>query len=368
MKPFGSDNMIYLDYSATTPANEEVLETFCKVTKNYIGNPNSLHKLGVESKHLMDKATKQVADLLGIKQDEVIFTSSASEANNTALLGIVEKYKQRHKKIVTTQLEHSSILETVDFLETKGYEISYVNILENGQVDLEDLKRLLDEEPVLVSISWVNSEVGIIQDIETIAKLVKQYPRTFLHVDGTQIVGKIPITLDNIDLFSCSAHKFFGLKGIGCLIKKEKIELEPLIHGGKSQTIYRSGTPALPLIVSFAKALRLALTNLDEKYNYVKKLNHFLKENLKNMPGIIINSNDNCSPYIVNISIPGIKPETVLHALEEKEVYLSTKTACAKDTKTSLTLETLNKTKEVSTSSLRISLSCLTTEEELKVF
>ncbi len=368
MKPFGSDNMIYLDYSATTPVVPEVLETFCKTTKNYIGNPNSLHKLGMESRHLMDTATQQVADLFGVKKEEIIFTSSASEANNTALLGVVESYPKRNKKIVTTKLEHSSVLETVSYLEKKGYEVGYVKILKNGQVDLDDLQRLLKEDPVLVSIGWINSEVGIIQDMKAITNLVKQYPKTLLHVDGTQIVGKVPITLDGIDLFSCSAHKFFGLKGIGCLIKKEKVELEPLIHGGKSQTIYRSGTPALALIVSFAKALRLALTDLDQKYHYVQKLNQFLKEELKKHSYIVINSDDTCSPYIISISIPNIKPETMLHALDEKEVYISTKTACAKDTSRSLTLETLQKAKEITTSSLRISLSYITTEEELQQF
>lgn len=360
--------MIYLDYSATTPVDEEVLFSYIKTTKDYIGNPNSLHKLGMESKRLMDSATKQVADLLKVKKEEVIFTSSASESNNMALVGVVEKYPMRNKRIITTKLEHSSILETVHYLERKGYKIDYVKILEDGRVDMEDLKRLLNEDPLLVSIGWVNSEVGIIQDIKKIANLIKKYPKTIFHVDATQAVGKIPIDLENIDLLSFSAHKFFGLKGIGCLVKKDKIEIEPLIHGGKSQTIYRSGTPALPLIVSMAKALRLALENLDVKMEKVERYNQMLQENLRKIPGVVINSNVFSSCYILNISISGIKPETFIHALEQEEVYVSTKTACAKDTSTSLTLETMGKSQEISTSSIRISLSSRTTEEELIKF
>lgn len=360
--------MIYLDYSATTPVNDEVLNSFNKVCREYVGNANSIHKLGIESKHLMEASTKQVADLFQVDKEEVIFTSSASEANNMALIGIVEKYPLREKRIITTKLEHSSILETVYYLEKKGYIIDYVNILENGKIDLEDLSRLLKKNPVLVSIGLVNSEIGIIQDIDKIKKLVKENKRTILHVDGTQAVGKIKVSLKDIDLFSCSAHKFFGLKGIGCLIKKKNIDLEPIIHGGKSQTIYRSGTPALPLIVSFSKALRLALENIDKKYNYVKELNSYLREELKKIKGIEINSDENCSAYILNISIKGIKPETMIHALEEYEVYLSTKTACSSDITSSLTLETMNKPKAITTSSLRISLSSLTTKDELIKF
>lgn len=360
--------MIYLDYSATTPVKEEVLESYNKVVREYIGNPNSLHKLGIESKRLMESATKQVADLLRVEPEEVIFTSSASEANNLALIGIVEKYPKRNKRILTSKLEHSSILETVKYLETKGYEIDYVSVLENGQLDLENFKEKLAKEPVLVSIGWVNSEVGMVQNIKEIVKLMKPYPRTIFHVDGTQAVGKIPIDLEGIDLFSMSAHKFFGMKGIGCLIKKKSIELMPLIHGGKSQTSYRSGTPALALIVSMAKALRLVLENLEINQTKVEKEYHFLKEELSKIPGVVINSPEHGSPYILNISIPHIKPETMIHALEQEEVYISTKTACAKDTTSSLTLVTMGKPPEICTSSLRISLSEITSEEEILKF
>ncbi len=359
---------IYLDYSATTPANKDVVDTFSKVSLDYIGNPNSLHKLGLESKKLMDASIKQIANLLNVKENEVILTSGASESNNLAIFGTINRYPNRGKHIITTKLEHSSVLECMTYLEKKGYTIDYVNILENGLVDLEDLEKKLNKDTVLVSICQVNSEVGILQNVNKIGEIVKKYPTTIFHVDGTQAVGKINIDLKNIDLYSFSSHKFYGLKGCGVLIKKDNIEIDPIIHGGKSQSNYRSGTPALALIVSTSKALRLALTDLDKKYDHVKSLNSLLRDKLSKIDGVIINSNSFCIPHILNISIPGVKPETMLHALEEENIYISTKTACSKDNSDSLTLTTLGYNHDISGYSLRISLSYLTTVEEIDTF
>jgi len=359
--------MIYLDYSATTPVNEDVLNSFNKVCRDYIGNPNSLHKLGVEAKRLMDRAVEEVANLLKVAKEEVIFTSGASEANNLAFLGVIEKYKDRGKHIITTKLEHSSILAAANYLKSKGFIIDYVKIDEKGLVDLNDLKRLLCEDTILVSISQVNSEIGLIQNVSEIGKIIKEYPRCIFHVDGTQAIGKTNVNLENIDLFSFSAHKIYGLKGIGCLIKKKNIELEPMIHGGKSQTIYRSGTPSLALMVSMAKALKIVMTDFDENNIYVKKLNQKLKKCLEECD-VVVNSNDNCVNHIVNISILGVKPETLLHALEEREIYVSTKTACSSDSGISLSVYTLTKNEELAKTSIRISLSHLTKEEEIMQF
>lgn len=360
--------MIYLDYSATTPASKEVVDTFSKVSLEYIGNPNSLHKLGMESKKLMDVATKQVADLLNVRDDEVIFTSGASESNNLAIMGVIQKYPNRGKHIITTKLEHSSILEVMNYLEKLGYIIDYADVLENGLVDLKHLKELLTKDTVLVSIHHVNSEVGFKQNVEEIGSILRNYPTTIFHVDGTQAVGKIPICLESIDLYSMSSHKFFGLKGVGCLIKKRNIELEPIIRGGKSQTNYRSGTPALALIVSTAKALRLALTDFEKKQEHVEYLSNLLKKEISTIDSIVLNSNENSIPHIVNMSVLGIKPETMLHALEEYDIYISTKTACSKDNSNSLALTTIGKDETISGHSIRISISYQTTEEEIHTF
>ncbi len=360
--------MVYLDYSATTPVDRRVLESFDRTCLEYIGNPNSIHQEGVKSKKLLDAAVNQVADLLHVKNSEVIFTSGASEANNLAIKGVVNEYKDRGKTIITTKLEHSSILSCVNYLKQNGYNIVYVKINENGQVDLDDLKSKINDDTLLVSIAEVNSEIGITQDVDAIGKVLKEYKRVIFHVDGTQAVGKKPVNLENIDLYSFSGHKIYGLKGVGCLIKKENIELTPLIHGGKSQTKYRAGTPPLALIVSMAKALKLILSELDSNYEYVKSLKESLIKKLEKNELIHINSNDYSIPHVVNISIKGIKPETLLHALEEDEIYVSTKTACSQEDAISLSVYTITKDEELAKSSIRISLSHLTKQNEIDFF
>ena len=265
--------MIYLDYSATTPVNKEVLDTFVKVSTDFIGNPNSLHKLGLESKKIIDASTNQIKKILNVDH-EVIYTSGASESNNTVIKGIAMRYQNRGKHIITTKFEHSSIIAPLNYLQKQGFKVDFVNTLPNGLVDLDDLKRLITDDTILVTIGAVASEIGIRQPIEEIALLMKDYPNTFFHVDATQAIGKVSINLKDVDLVSFAAHKFYGLKGIGILLKKPNIDFEPLIHGGKSTTKYRSGTPAVALIASVAKALRLikrdtatlsALTKIDYK-------------------------------------------------------------------------------------------------------
>lgn len=357
--------MTYLDYSATTPVSDEVLESFNKVCKNYIGNPNSLHKLGIEANEMINKATNQIAEILKVKPSEIIYTSGSSESNNLAIKGIAMKYKNRGNHIITTPLEHSSINGPLNYLMDNGYEVDFVELDENGMVNIENLKSLIKDTTILVSINSVNSEIGLRQPIEEIGKLLKEYPKIFFHVDMTQSIGKINIPLDNVDLMSFSAHKIYGLKGVGCLIKKENINLEPLIHGGKSTTIYRSGTPAVGLICSISKALRLATENLEKKYEHVLEMNNYLKEQLKKYNKVFINSNEKSIPFVLNMSVIGIKPETLLHALEEDEIYISTQSACSSNTTMSKAVYNLTKSEERASSSVRVSISYLTTKEEI---
>lgn len=360
--------MVYLDYSATTPVNKEVLESFNKACLDFTGNPNSLHTLGVNSKKLIDSATKQIANILNINEDEIIYTSGSSEANNMALKGICLKYQNRGKHIITTHYEHSSIYGPIGYLQTLGFEVDFVDSNEDGTINLNHLESLLRDDTILVSVNAINSEIGIIQPVNEIGKIIKKFPKCFYHVDITQAVGKIEVDLSNVDLASFSAHKFFGLKGIGVLYKKSKIIIEPLIHGGKSTSVFRSGTPAHPLIVSISKALRLATTDLVKRYGYVKDLKDYLVDKLNKYDDVYINSNDKCLPHILNISVVGIKPETFLHALEEHEVYISTQTACSSEKAISKSVLTLTNSEERAKSSLRISLSHITTKEELDKF
>ena len=359
--------MIYLDNSATTMVDDRVLETFNKVCKNYPGNSNSLHSLGIKSKELEDYATEKISNLLGVKPSEVIYTSGASESNNTVLKGVASKYKNRGNHIITTPLEHSSVLETCKYLENKGFIIDYVKIKDNGLIDIEDLERLLTDNTILVSVAYVDSELGIRQDIDTISKIVKKHPKCYFHVDATQAIGKIKVDPTNIDFISMSAHKIFGLKGIGLLIKKDNIVIDNLIHGGKSTTIYRSGTPALPLICSLMKALELVIPNIDKNYEYVSLLSNKIKDNLKKYDNIHINSTENSIPYIINFSVIGVKPETFIHTMEEEDIYLSTKSACS-TSDISLSVDSIYHNREISMSSIRISLSYKNTEEEIDKF
>ena len=357
--------MTYFDYSATTPVNSEVLDSFVKATNMYVGNPNSLHKLGVDSKHLIDSATKQIEELLNIKDKEVIYTSGSSESNNLAIMGIAMKYSNRGKHIITTHLEHSSINEPLNYLSTLGYEISYVKLDNNGLVDLNELEKLIRDDTILVTITAVNSEVGVRQPVEMIGKIIARYSKCYFHVDATQCIGKDHIDLSNVDLVSLTAHKIYGLKGIGILLRNKKIELEPIIRGGKSTSIYRSGTPSLPLIVSISKALRLALQDMDKNIQYVKSINFDLRNYFKEYDKVRINSNDYSVPYILNISVLGVKPESLLHALEKHDIYVSTKSACSSNNDESEAVYNITGNHEQAASSIRISLSHLTTIDDI---
>lgn len=358
--------MIYLDYSATTPVREEVIDTYSRVCREFIGNPNSLHKLGIKAKKIIDASTRQIADILGVKSDEIIYTSGSSEANNQAIKGVAFKYSNRGKHIITTPLEHSSIIAPLNYLQSIGYEVDFVKLDEKGLVDLEDLENLIRDDTILVTISSVNSEVGVRQDLEKISKIIRKHPKVIFHSDVTQSIGKEKINFELLDLASMSCQKFFGMKGIGALIKKEKLVIEPLIHGGKSTTIYRSGTPATPLIASFAKALRLMYEDFDEKTNHVKMLHDYLIEKLSKLD-VYINSNDACINNIVNFSLKNIKSEVMLHALEEKEIYISTQTACSTGNYSS-SVFAVTKDKEKASRSMRISISYQTTKEEIDIF
>ena len=360
--------MVYLDYSATTPPDKRVVDTFSKVALDYFANSNSLHKIGVRSKELEDYSTEEIAKLLGVKTNEIIYTSCSSESNNLALKGVCFKYKNRGKHIITTNLEHSSIIATCNYLTKLGFEVEFVDLLDDGTVDIDDLKAKMRDDTILVSISMVDSELGIRQPVEEIGKLLKDYPKCFYHVDCTQAVGKINVDFSDIDMASISAHKFYGLKGIGMLIKKENIVIEPLIHGGKSTTVYRSGTPALPLIVSLKKALELIIPNVDKNYEYVSELNEIIVNKLSEYDNVYINSTAKSIKNTINFSLDKIKPETFIHALEESEVYVSTKSACSSANAMSNSIYALYHDEKRASSTIRVSLSYLTTKEDVNYF
>jgi cysteine desulfurase len=360
--------MIYLDYAAETPVNHEVLQTFYDITTTYVANPNSSHRLGQEAKARLDLSTGQLAKLLGVKENEIIYTSGASESNNLAIKGIAGEYKKYGRHIISTYLEHSSVTGTLTALQNNGYEVDFVDILDNGLVDMEHLKELLRNDTILVSIGYVDSELGIKQPISQIGNLLSSYSNCFFHVDATQAVGKIPVLLDTIDLITFAPHKFYGLNGCGILIKKENVLLEPLIHGGMSTTPFRSGTPMLALAAAAEKALSLATLDRESRYDAVKALNKKLRVGLSKYKGIRINSPEEAVPFIINLSIKGMNTIALQHELEKHDIYVSTKSACCTPNTISRPVYALTKDRKLALSTLRISLSHLTTVEECDVF
>lgn len=360
--------MIYLDYAAHTPVDDEVLQTFYDVSRDYIANPNSPHKLGREAAAKMEESTKHIADLLGVKENEIIYTSGATESNNLAIKGIASAYKRYGKHIITTYLEHSSVTGAVTALQNHGYEVDFLEVLENGLVDLEHLKELLREDTILVSICYVDSEIGLKQPIEAIGEILSAYPHCYFHVDATQAVGKIPLSLSNIDLMTFSPHKFFGMNGSGILLIKDNILLEPIIHGGISTTKFRSGTPVLAMAVAADKALELMLDKLEEHYKYVIDLNARLRDELKKYPNVRINSTEESIPYILNISFKGINSGVFQETLEKHDIYVSTKSACCAPNTASRPVYAITKDRKLAMSTLRISLSHRTTKGEIDTF
>ncbi len=360
--------MIYLDYSATTPINLDVLDSYDKVSREYIGNANSLHGLGASSRNLLNSAREQISDLLHIKESELTFTSGATMSNNIALKGICEAYQNRGKSILVSKLEHPSIYAICDYLKTKGFKIDYVNNTKEGLIDFEDLKKKVTKDTILVSICAVNSELGVRQPLKTLRQIIKkENPNTFFHSDLTQAIGKVSVNVLDTDLASFSGHKIYGPKGIGVLYVKSGINITSIIHGSGKSNPLNLGTPPLPLIVSLAKALRISLTDIDRRENFVKTLNERIVSELKNYKNIKINKTSYSIPHILNISLMNIKPETFIHALEEDEIYVSTNTACASGEESSSVMAVFNDKKRASTT-IRISLSYLTTNEEVNTF
>ena len=360
--------MIYLDYSANTPADERVLERFCAVERACIGNANSHHQAGVAAKAEIDRATQSIASLLHVQPAEVIYTSGASESNNFALKGLARLSRHVGKHIISTPLEHSSVSGTLTALQEQGYEIDLVDIQRDGTVDLEHLKELLRPDTIAVAVTMVDSELGVVQPIAQIAEILKAYPNCHFHVDATQAVGKIPVSFEGIDTMSLTAHKFYGLNGIGLLLKRRGLALEPLIHGGESTTIYRSGTPTVSLASSLECALEMAVNDLPQLAEKVKQLNAELRTALSAYPKVRINSPENAIPHILNLSVQNVKGTVFQRVLNEHGVCVSVKSACSSDGLPSRAVFAVSRDRRNALSSWRISLSHLTTTEEIQEF
>ena len=336
--------MIYLDYSANTPVDARVLEQFCAVERRCIGNANSHHQAGSAAKAEIDAATIKIASLLGVQPAEIIYTSGASEANNFALKGLARLSRHAGRHIISTPLEHSSVSGTLTALQEQGYEIDLLDVKQDGTVDLENLKDLLRPDTICVAITLVDSELGVVQPVQEIAAILKAYPHCHLHVDATQAVGKIPVSFEGVDTMSLTAHKFYGLNGIGLLIKRRNLALEPLIHGGESTT------------------------DLPGRVDHVAKLNAELRAALSTYPLVRINSPDHAIPHVLNLSVRNVKGTVFQRELDAKGVCVSVKSACSSDGLPSRAVFAVSRDRRNALSSWRISLSHLTTEDEIKAF
>lgn len=353
--------MIYLDNAATTKPYTEVLDSFVKVSSSYFGNPSSLHQLGGEAEKLITTGRKQIAELLGINESEVYFTSGGTESNNLAIKGAALAYRHRGRHMITTSVEHASVLETMKQLETLNFEVTYLRVNKDGRIDLNELEKAIRPDTILVSVMHVNNEVGTIQPIEEIGQLLKKYPKILFHVDDVQGIGKVPLNYHehHIHLASFSGHKFHGLKGTGFLYIRDGITIAPLLTGGSQESKLRSGTENVGGIVALAKALRLTLEKQASKRKNMLEVKKTIIEGIKDIDEITIHTPEKDSaPHIINFTVKGIKAEVFVHALEEKDIYVSTTSACSSKREAgSRVLMAMGISEELSKSAIRISLS-----------
>lgn len=362
--------MIYFDNSATTKPKKEVLDTFYKVAENYFGNPSSVHHLGLQAENLLSQARNQIATLLKTDEQEIIFTSGGTEGNNFIIKGVAEKYRNRGHHMITTMIEHPSVLNTCIQLENNGFDVTYLPVDETGRVRVEDVKRALRKDTILVSIMHVNNEIGSVQPIAKIGELLKNHPKTLFHVDHVQGVTKVPLDFheSNVDFASISSHKFHGLKGTGAIYIRKGLKLAPLLAGGGQERDFRSGTENLAGIVAMAKALRLGMLDYEAKIDTMMDVRDFLINELQLIEGVTMNTpKQNTSPHIINFSVQGFKAEVLVHELEQHGLYVSTTSACSSRTnEPSRTILAMGLGEERATTSIRISLSFDNTMEEAK--
>ena len=360
--------MIYLDYAANTPVDEEVLNTFVEATKKYIANPNSSHPLGQLAKNEIDKCNEKIARIFNCSSEGIIYTSGASESNNLVIKGIAKKNKNKGNHIIISSVEHSSIIAPCNYLAQEGYDISVIPLDENGLVDLNILKKEINDNTILVSICTVDSELGTIQPIDKIADIVHEYKNCLFHTDATQAIGKIDVDYSKCDFITFTPHKFYGLNGFGALINRHNNTLIPLIHGGKSTTIYRSGTPVTANVIALNKALELAISKLKERTKIIQELKEYILNELTKKEYIHINSPKHSIPNTINISLINKNTKEILENLKKDNICISTGSACSLESAPSSSVLAITKDEQLAKNSLRITISHLTTKKEITYF
>ncbi len=364
----GCEHIVYLDNSATTKPCGKAIEYMNDALNNNWGNPSSLHLLGMNAENIVSSARECIAKSLNAKPSEIIFTSGGTEANNTAIFSALAR-KNRGNRIITTAIEHPSVLETVKRLEKDGFEVIYLKPDKNGVISLLDLEDALTPKTILVSIMFVNNEVGSIQPIKEASKLIKaKSPNAFFHCDAVQAYGKMPINVNNlgVDMLTASGHKIHAPKGIGFLYINQKAHINPFITGGGQEKGMRSGTEAVPLIASLKGAVE-ELPDLTKQLETTREIYSYTLSRLKEIDCVTVNSCDCGLPYVLNISVNGYRSETLLHFLEMKQIYVSSGSACSKGN-ISYVLKEMGVSDKSIDSTLRLSFSRHTTAEEIDLF
>ena len=360
--------MIYLDYSSNTPVDDRVLKTFIDSTKKYTGNPNSIHSLGKIAKDVIDNVSNNIANYFNCDKSGIIYTGSASEANNLVIKGIADRYKNNGNHIIVSAIEHSSIIAPCNFLSNLGYNITVIPLTSSGIIDMDMLKNSINDDTILVSVCTVDSELGVIQPIKEIAGIVKNYKNCMFHTDATQAIGKINSDFSDVDFVTFTPHKFYGLNGLGVLVNRNTIPITPLIHGGKSTTIYRSSTPDTANICALDTAFKLAISNLDIHYSHILKLNNLLRNSLLKYDCIHINSPINAVPHILNFSTINSNAKEIISELNKPEIYVSSNTACSLNDAPSKAVLNLTNDNNLASNTIRVSLSHINTKDEIMEF
>ncbi len=366
---------VYLDNSATTKVFPQVAELMTKVMCEDYGNPSSMHRKGVEGERYIRYARETLARLLKVSEKEILFTSGGTESDNTAIIGCAMANNRRGRNLVTTKIEHPAVLQTMHYLETQGFRVTYLPVDKSGRVRLEDLQNAITPETILVSMMLVNNEIGSIQPIEEAGALIKRMnPNILFHVDAVQGFGKIKIYPKrmNIDLMSVSSHKIHGPKGVGFLYVGERVKIMPITYGGGQQKNLRSGTENVPGIAGMTMAAEMAYENFEEDVNRLYELKEYFIQGITKLEGIQINglTEDGnlrrTAPHVVSVSVAGVRSEVLLHALEDKGIYISAGSACASNKpQTSETLKAVGLQREYWDSTIRFSFSVFTTREEI---
>lgn len=357
----------YCDNNATTAVDPEVWQTVSEYALNFYGNPSSHHEMGLQAERAVKQARQTLAEIVNVKACEVLFTSSGTESVNLAIKGTAYAQKRRGRHIITSPIEHEAVLASVKQLHQQGFDVDYVDVDDDGQVRPEAVYRKLRDDTVLVAVMHVNNELGTINPVERIAKEVKSYdPKITVFVDGAQAFGKSALNLNYIDMYAISAHKFHGPKGVGALVTKEGIQLQPLLTGGGHEFNYRSGTENVPGIMGLAHAARLAYDHLETNRRHLHKLKHKLLQGLNNIPEVKINSPKDGLDTTVNASICGLPSEVILNALENEGIYVSSGAACSGTKKeASHVLEALGLPASQIQAALRFSFSKYNTEQDI---